>query len=262
MLFRFFILNMLLAIDIGNSTVKFGVFDNENLIEKFSIPTVLHQTADEILSFVNPHLPENISAVIVSSVVPELKTAIEDFSKNRFGIAPVFVGHDFDFGLKINYDPLENLGIDRLIAAFAATEKYGAPIIVCDFGTATTIDAVNSKSEFLGGVIVAGMNLLVDALFQKTSKLPKVEIKKAEKVIGGSTVEAINAGIYFGYLGLTDGILKRMIEELNEKPKVIATGGLASIIFEDSEFIEIYDEKLMLDALRLIYEKVSRESKI
>ncbi len=253
---------MLLAIDIGNSTVKFGVFDSEKLVNKFLIPTVRNQTAAEIGSFIGSNLPENISAVIVSSVVPELKNSIENFSKNRFGIAPFFVGHDFNFGMKINYNPPDNLGIDRIVAAFASVEKYGKPCIVCDFGTATTIDAVNSNGEFLGGVIVAGMNLLADALFQKTSKLPKVEIKKAEKVIGSSTVEAINAGIYFGYIGLTDGIIKRMIGELNEKPKVVATGGLASIIADGSEFIGIYDENLMLDGLRLIYESISRETKM
>ena len=237
-------------------------FRQRKLVNKFLIPTVRHQTGDEILSLVKPNLPENISAVIVSSVVPELKNSIENFSKNRFGVAPFFVTHDFDFGLKINYYPPENLGIDRLVAAFASTEKYGKPCIVCDFGTATTIDAVNSNGEFLGGVIVAGMNLLADALFQKTSKLPQVEIKKAKKVIAHSTVEAINAGIYFGYIGLTDGIIKRMIGELNEKPKVVATGGLASIIADGSEFIGIYDENLMLDGLRLIYESISREAKI
>ena len=132
-------------------------------------------------------------------------------------------------------------------------EKYGTPCIVCDFGTATTIDAVSSNGEFVGGVIVAGMNLLADALFQKTSKLPKVEIKKPEKVIANSTVDAINAGIYFGYIGLTDGIIERMIDELNEKPKVIATGGLAAVIADGSKFIEIYDENLLFDGLRLIY---------
>jgi type III pantothenate kinase len=253
---------MLLAIDIGNSTVKSGVFDGENLIGKFSIPTVRHQTGDEISFLLKHNLPENISAVIVSSVVPELKNSIENFSKNSFGVLPFFVGHDFDFGLKINYDPPETLGIDRLVAAFAAKEKYSAPCIVCDFGTATTIDAVNSGGEFSGGIIVAGMNLLADALFQKTSKLPKIEIKKAEKVIARSTNEAINAGIYFGYLGLTDGIIKRVIDELKEKPKVVATGGLAQIISEGSEFIDVYDENLMLDGLRLIYKRISRETKM
>lgn len=253
---------MILAIDIGNSTVKFGIYDGRNLINKFKIPTVRNQNAEEIESLIASYLPRNVSAVIVSSVVPELKNSFEKLSRKLFNVEPVFVSHDLDFGLIINYNPPENLGIDRAVAAFAAREKYGAPCIVCDFGTATTIDAVDSKGEFLGGIIVAGMNIMADALFQRTSKLPKIEIKKVEKVIGTSTIEAINSGTYFGYVGLTDGIIKRMIEELNEKPKVIATGGYASMIAESSEFIEVCEENLMLDGLRLIYENISRESKI
>lgn len=249
---------MLLAIDIGNSNIKFGVFDGEFLVKKFSIPTVRTQTAEEIISQIGFQLTENISAVIVSSVVPELKNSIEKFSENHLKISPVFISHETNFGLEINYEQPEKLGVDRIVAALAAKEKFGAPCIVCNFGTATTVDAVNSDGEFSGGIIVAGINLLADALFQKTSKLPKVEIKRAEKVLETSTEKAINAGIYFGYIGLTDGIIKRMISELNEKPKVIATGGLGSIIYEDSEFIEVYDENLMLDGLRLIYGKLTK----
>ena len=252
---------MLLAIDIGNSNIKFGVFEGETLLRKFSIPTVRTQTTAEIASLTDPNLYETISAVVVSSVVPELDNSIKEFSLNHLTISPVFVSRETDVGLKINYDPPENLGVDRMVAAFAATKKYSAPCIVCNFGTATTIDAVSSNNEFLGGVIVAGMNLLADALFQKTSKLPKVEIKKARNVIGKSTHEAINAGIYFGYIGLADGIIKRMIGESGEKSKVIATGGLGSLIFEDSEFIDIFDENLMLDGLRLIYEKIGGKPK-
>lgn len=247
---------MLLAIDIGNSNIKCGVFDGGFLVEKFSIPTVRTQTAEEIISQIEFKLTADISAVIVSSVVPELKNSIEKFSENHLKVSPIFVSHETDFGLKINYEQPEKLGVDRIVAALAAKEKFGAPCIVCNFGTATTVDAVNSKNEFSGGIIVAGINLLADALFRETSRLPKVEIKRAEKVLENSTEKAINAGIYFGYIGLTDGILKRMIFELNEKPRVIATGGLASIIFEDSEFLEIYDENLMLDGLRLIYQKI------
>lgn len=254
---------MLLAIDIGNSNIKFGVFDDELLIEKFSIPTVRDQTSGEIFTRIENRLSEKISAVIVSSVVPELTNSIRNFAENHLKVSPVFVSHETDFGLKINYEQPEKLGVDRIVAAFAAREKFGAPSVVCNFGTATTVDAVNSKNEFAGGIIVAGINLLADALFQKTSKLPKVEIKRAEKVLETSTVGAINAGIYFGYIGLTDGIIGRMIAELGEKPKVVATGGLAQIIYKDSEFIEVYDENLMLDGLRLVYEREkSRKSKI
>lgn len=250
---------MLLAIDIGNTNIKFGVFNGKNIVKKFTIPTARRQSADEIDSLTASNLPPRVSGVIVSSVVPELKNSIETFIKNRFEISPFFVSHDFDFGLKIKYNPSEAVGIDRLVAAFAAAEKYGKPCIVGDFGTATTIDAVNAKGEFLGGVIVAGMNLLADALFQRTAKLPKIEIKRAEKVIGNSTIEAIQSGIYFGYVGLTDGIIERVIGELGEKPKVIATGGFALLIMEESKYIEICDENLMLDGLRRINELIKEK---
>jgi type III pantothenate kinase len=157
--------------------------------------------------------------------------------------------------LKIKYNPPSSVGIDRIIAASAAIQKYGKPFIVCDFGTATTIDTVNSQGEYLGGTITPGMNVLAEALFEKTSKLPKAEIKKPENIIGNSTVNSIQAGIYFGYAGLVEGIINRMIMELGEKPKVIATGGLARFIAESCELIETVDDTLMLEGLRLTYER-------
>jgi len=196
-----------------------------------------------------------ISAIIASSVVPQLEFAFQQMSEKYFGLSAIFVNHTFDFGFKINYNPRSAVGVDRLVDAFAAVHKYGKPCIVCDFGTATTIDAVNSKSEYLGGIIAPGMNALADALFQKTAKLPKVEIKKPESVFGTSTVGSIQAGIYFGYSGLVNEILRKMIDELSEKPKIIATGGLAFLIVESSDLIEMTDENLMLEGLRLIYEK-------
>jgi type III pantothenate kinase len=159
--------------------------------------------------------------------------------------------------LKILYESPKDIGADRLVDAFAAVEKYGKPCIVCDFGTATTIDVVNERSEYLGGIITPGLSVLADTLFQKTSKLPKVEVKKPEKVIGNSTVTSIQSGIYHGYIGLVDGILQKMINELGEKPQIIATGGLAALIAENSDLITIVDETLMLEGLRLIYKKTS-----
>lgn len=247
---------MLLAIDIGNSTTKFGAFDNEKLLTRFTIPTDRNQTPDEINASVTNNLPGEIDAVMVSSVVPELDSSYEKFCKERFELEPIFVDHDLDFGLQILYDPPASLGIDRAVAAFAAREKYGAPAIVCDFGTATTIDVVNSKGEFIGGIIAPGIPTLAESLFHKTSNLPKVEIVKPEKVIGSSTVSAIQAGIYFGYAGLVEKILKKMIGELGETPKIIATGGFAAFIVEEVEMIEIVDENLILEGLRLIYEIV------
>jgi len=252
---------MLLTIDIGNTKTTFGVFDGENLVKKWRLSTVRDRTSDEIGVLLRQFFLideidfSKISAIIASSVVPQLDFAFQEMSEKYFGLPAIFLGHTFDFGFKINYNPPSAVGVDRLIDAFAAVFKYGKPCIVCDFGTATTIDAVSSKGEYLGGIIAPGMNVLADALFQKTSKLPKVEIKKPATVFGTSTVGSIQAGIYFGYIGLVNEILRKMIDELGEQPRIIATGGLAFLIAQSSDLIEITDENLMLEGLRLIYEK-------
>lgn len=243
---------MLLAIDIGNTLTKFGFFENETLHGRTDIPTNRSDTADTIDKqlFVHP-----VHAIVISSVVPELKKTYLEFAEKHFKLAPFFVDNSFDFGLKIKYVPPANLGVDRIVAAFAAVEKYDSPCIICDFGTATTIDAVNSKNEFLGGIIAPGMKLLSEALYLKTSKLPRIEIRKPVKVIGNSTINSIESGIYFGYIGLVDGLIERMTGELGEKPAVVATGGFAGTIAETSELIGTVDKNLMLEGLRLIYEK-------
>jgi type III pantothenate kinase len=242
---------MLLAIDIGNTLTKFGVFENDTLQSRTAVPTVRRQNADE---FYHPEI-ENIHAVIISSVVPELNKVHQEFSQKHYHLEPLFVDSSFDFNLKIKYNPPDKLGVDRLTAAFAAIEKYSVPCIVSDFGTATTIDAVNSKREFLGGIIAPGMQTMSDALFLKTSQLPKIVIKKPESVIGNSTEKAIESGIYFGYIGLVDGVIERMIAELGEKAKVVATGGFANLIAESSVKIDVVDDDLLLEGLRLVYEK-------
>lgn len=246
---------MILAIDIGNTTTKFGVFENEKLVKKHIIPTIRSKSADEIHESIGSELNYNLHGVIISSVVPELNESFTKLAEHHFNSTAIFVNHDFDFGFEIKYNPPESVGIDRLIAAYGAVQKYGTPCIVCDFGTATNIEVVNSKNEYIGGIITAGMNLLADSLHQRTSKLPKIELRKPEKIIGNSTVNAIQSGVYFGYIGLVDGILERMIEELGEKPKVIGTGGLVGLIAESSSMIEIVDENLMLESLQMIYEK-------
>jgi type III pantothenate kinase len=245
---------MILAIDIGNTTTKFGVFDNEKLIKRHTIPTIRSKSADEIFQSIGDELNFNFRGVIISSVVPELNESFTKLAEIHFNSSAIFVNHNFDFGFKINYNPPESVGIDRVIAAYGAVQKYGTPCIVCDFGTATNIEVVNSKNEYIGGIITAGMNLLADSLHQRTSKLPKIELRKPEKVIGNSTVSAIQSGVYFGYIGLVDGLVKQMIDELGEKPKVIGTGGLVNLIAESSQMIEITDENLIVESLRIIYE--------
>lgn len=254
-------MNTILTIDIGNSTTKFGIFEDDNLIKKFSTATDRQLRADQLHTQIAPHLNNKISAVIVSSVVPELENAFRQYFAAIYQIEPIFVDHRFDFGLKIKYFPPETLGSDRIVAAFATAEKYGTPCIVCDFGTATTIDYVNSKNEYLGGIITPGISTLSDALFRKTSKLPKIEIEKPENIIGNSTAGSIQSGIYFGYISLAEGLLQRMIIETGENPKIVATGGFAALIAHETNLIEVIDENLILDGLQMIYSKTLSQKK-
>lgn len=249
---------MLLAIDIGNSSIKFGVFESESLVDKFLIQTKRDYTVEELLFDRLRYVEKRffrIDTVVVSSVVPELDDSIRQACKELLKVTPVFVDHTFDFGIAINYQPVTAVGTDRLINASAAVEKYGKPVIVCSFGTATTIDAVNANREYLGGAIAPGMNTLAEALHLKTSKLPQVAIEKPERVIGKTTVASIRAGVFFGYIGLVEGIIRRMFDELGDTPKVAATGGFARTISENCDLINIIDENLTLDGLRMVFEK-------
>lgn len=247
---------MILTIDIGNSKTKFGVFENGKIAEKLSIETIREQDTGDIFSQIEKNIPNSITAIIISNVVSELKQTYQNLCEKLLKIKPFFVDHNFDFGFEINYFPPENCGVDRLVAAFAGVKKYGTPIIVCDFGTATNFEVVNENNEYIGGIIAPGINTLASALFEKTSKLPKVELKKPASVIGNSTARSIQSGIYFGYIGLVDGILERMINELRVEPKIISTGGFAELISEESRYVEIIEKNLVLEGLSLVYEKL------
>src|SRR5207244_13608699 len=174
--------------------------------------------------------------------VPPLNFAFQKMSEKYFGHRAVFVDNKLDFGLTIKYNPPSDVGADRIVDAVAAVHRYGAPCIVVDFGTATTFDAINKDGEYLGGVITPGITISSDALFERAAKLPRVEIKRPQNVVGSSTVEAMQSGLYHGYVGLVDGILRKMVDELGGSPRVIATGGLAPLIETGSEFIEWVDE--------------------
>jgi type III pantothenate kinase len=247
---------MILTIDIGNSTTKFGVFDKNKLIARHTIPTIRQKSADEIAESIGKELSFNFAGVIISSVVPELNESFQKLSETYFNQTAVFVNHDFDFGFTNCYEQPESVGIDRLITAFAAIEKIGKPCIVCGFGTATTIDAINSKNEYLGGIITAGIGLLADSLHQRTSKLPKIELRKPAKLIGNTTISAIQSGVYFGYISLVDGLIEKMKTELGEEAKVIATGGYANLISESATKIDVFDDTLMLEGLSLLFTKI------
>lgn len=257
---------MLLAIDIGNTNTSLGVFDGVDLVAHWRLTTERARTGDEwgVLArnlFALSSLDvKSINAIAIASVVPPLNFTINRVAEVYFGLTPLFVDHTVDTGVPILYQPPSDVGADRIVDAVAALHKYQAPCIVVDFGTATTFDAINSKGEYLGGVISPGITISADALFQRAAKLPRVEIKRPRTVIGPATVEAMQSGLYHGYIGLVDGILKKMIAELGGSVRVIATGGLAPLIAKGSAFIQEVDQTLTLEGLRLVYERTTKSN--
>ena len=252
---------MLLVIDIGNTNTSLGVFDGENLVAHWRLTTARARTVDEwgvhtrnLFALAGLDF-KSIDAITIASVVPPVNFTVKRMAEDYFHLTPLFIDHTIDTGVPILYQPPSDVGADRIVDAVAAIHKYGAPCIVVDFGTATTFDAINATGEYLGGVITPGITISSDALFERAAKLPRVEIKRPQKVIGSATVEAMQSGLYYGYVGLVDGILQRMIDELGGAPRVIATGGLAALIAKGSGFIETVDETLTLEGLRLVYER-------
>jgi type III pantothenate kinase len=252
---------MLLVIDTGNTNTTLGVFDGAELVVHWRLTTARVRTVDEygvyarnLFEFAGIDY-KAIKAVAIASVVPPLNYTLKRMAESYFHLTPLMIDHTTDIGLEILYNPPSDVGADRLVDAVAAIHKYGAPCIVVDFGTATTFNAIDAQGRYLGGVITPGINISSEALFQRAARLPPVEIKRPESVIGTSTVGSMQSGLYYGFVGLVDGILKRMLDELGASTRVVATGGLASLISTGSEYISTVDSTLTLEGLRLIYER-------
>ncbi len=253
---------MLLVVDVGNTNTVFGVYENKNLLSHWRIRTIQGQTADEFGMliwnlFQWAGLPmREVKAVVVSCVVPPLLRAINELCQRYFSVRPLVVGPGIKTGMPILYDNPREVGADRIVNAVAAFERYRQGVIVVDFGTATTFDLISPRGEYLGGAIAPGVGVASEALFQRTAQLPKVEFARPASVLGKNTVSSIQSGLFWGYVGLVDAIVERLRKEHGEgATRVVATGGLAQLIASESSTIEEVDEFLLLDGMRIIYER-------
>lgn len=253
---------MLLAMDIGNTNTVLGIFVGEQLIQDWRIRTEVNATTDEYgilmrsLFAANNLAPEEIKHVIVSCVVPPVLNAAQGFCQKYLHIDPLIVGPGIKTGMPIFYDNPKEVGADRIVNAIAAFEAYRTAIIVVDFGTATTFDYVSERGEYMGGVISPGIMISCEALFQKASKLPRVEIfARPRSILAKNTIASMNAGIVYGYAGLVEGIIMRTKQEMSKDLKVVATGGLAPLIASECPAIDEVDEYLTLKGLRIIFER-------
>ena len=252
---------MLLVIDVGNTNMVLGVYKDTELLDHWRISTDRQRTTDEYgvlireLFYLNDLRADDINAIIISSVVPPVVPTLERMCQRYFGLSPLLIGPGVKTGMDIRYDNPREVGADRIVNAVAAYEKYGGPVIIVDVGTATTFCAVYAKGVYLGGSICPGIGISTEALVQRTAKLPRIELKRTDSVICRNTIESMQAGVFYGFVGQVEGIVSRMRRELDMSARVVATGGLAVVIAPATKTIDVVEPMLTLEGLRIIYER-------
>ena len=256
---------MLLAIDVGNTNIVLGVFDGQSLVQAWRLQTVRERTSDELGLLVDGLFAHSklervqVRGVILGSVVPPLTGTILTMVERYFGVKAMVVEPGVNTGMPILYENPSEVGADRIVNAIGAWERFGKsggrPMIVVDFGTATTLDAISAKGEYLGGAICPGVQISADALFQRAARLPRIDVRKPPRIVGRTTIGAMESGLFWGYVGMVEGLVKRMGEELGGNAICVATGGLADVIAPETPLIQHVDPDLTLHGLRLVWER-------
>ena len=252
---------MLLAVDVGNTHTVLGLFEGETLRANWRVATRPDVTGDEMgvvwrALFTQDEIPvDAVDGMIVSSVVPDLDAVIRRIGQRIFSLEPLFVGPGVKTGMPILYENPHEVGADRIVNAVAAQHRYGAPVIVLDFGTGTTLDVVSSNGEYVGGIIAPGLGISAEALFSKAARLHRVDVREPKQLIGRTTEQSLRSGLYYGYLALVDGLVRRLLSEFDTEVPIVATGGLATVFANDLPQLRAVDSGLTLEGLRLIWDR-------